>query len=626
MVLRQLSALAIVALLFGFAVIGPFGWPNEVAAAGLEPEIGIWRCAGANYGSCPPDGLGRGRDDFWTDPSIAQSDKIGVSCRLEGSEPWRGVYVIWGQDICHGTYWHDYWCPDQGIAAFCRRVDTTMSWSATLRCPEGYAETQGHCVEISPPRADENCSLPAGSPVNAVTGRNDQMVTDWGGPPAVAQSSGTAATSSRLELRRYYSSHFAGLATPAQSRLGNGWRTGFDAVAVWNGTLASARRIHVVLPDFTEITYAFEYGMWRPKDSYDWSRPRTDVTATLTVNAGTVTLRQADGTRYVFNATGQLRQIIAPDGYTQTLFYRGTLNTWVSDSRGSWIELFYGAEGSPLSGLLTVVRTSGRKSIIYKYEDRSQAGRAVKDKLTSGTNQWALKSVIYPNSTAPLADNPQTVYHYLDNMYRPYLITAAVNRPSVQPSTWTATKWTYDVKKRVTSVESTGGYFRWEYTYDDPNNRVRITDPTGGRALYNRMRDPSGLQWLSPVDAGLLTRGKPFSPTSATGNAENENICSYIPKPPGDCTPEQHSSLQSQVDFECGQTSNLRRTCKTQGLTRAEYFDRMIRNANCAAARNRINATCYRGGNPTHRNEERIATELYKECAEKVRLLDLYPR
>jgi YD repeat-containing protein len=304
-------------------------------------------------------------------------------------------------------------------------------------------------------------------------------------------------------LRRYYSSHFEGLATPALSRLGNGWRTGFDAVAVWDGALASARHIHVMLPDFTEITYALEGGVWRQKDSYAWERPRTDVTATLTVSAGTVTLRQADGTRYLFNDKGRLSQIIAPDGYTQTLSYQGSLNTRVTDSRGDWIDFIYRWEGSARSGLLTSARTRDGKRFLFTYEDRSQAGRTASYPMTSDTNQWALKAVIYPDSTPSPSDNPKTIYEYLDNMYRPYLITKVTNRPGRQRSTWTTTTWTYDVKRRVTSAERTPGGERWLYVYDDAKQQVLITDNLGRATGYSRVIGADGITRLVPISPVL---------------------------------------------------------------------------------------------------------------------------
>lgn len=136
---------------------------------------------------------------------------------------------------------------------------------------------------------------------------------------------------------------------------------------------------------------------------------------------------------------------------------------------------------------------------MFEYEDRSQAGRKVKDKLSSGTNQWALKSVIYADSTPPLADNPRTDYNYLDNAYRPYLITKATNRAGTLKPTWT--EWTYDVKKRVTSARAvrSSGTVQWKYAYDDVKQQVTVTEPAGWQVLYDRKRADDGLATLDPV-------------------------------------------------------------------------------------------------------------------------------
>jgi YD repeat-containing protein len=489
------------------------------AAAEEQGEVGVWRCSYSVYGACPPDGVGRAPESFWTYPFFEDWQRIRVSnCRMSDYRPNTSASQRDSLEECDGYYY--------GIIG--THVYTNLFW-AELYCPEGFIGRSGHCIEVDQPREDKTCRSPAGSPVNAATGRNDQTVTDWVGP--AARSTSTTAATSRIELRRHYSSHFAGLATPAQSRLGNGWRTSFDAVAMWDGELASARHIHVMLPDFSEITYALEGGVWRPKDSYYWSRSRTDVTATLTVSAGTVTLRQPDGTRYLFNDRGQLRQIIAPDGYTQTLFYRGNLNGRVTDSRGGWIDFTYALEGSPRSGLLINARTSDGKQFIYDYEDRSQAGRKVKDRLTSGTNQWALKAVTYPDLTPSRADNPYTVYHYLDNMYRPYLITAAVNRPSTDRSTWTTTRWAYDVKKRVTIAGRTPGGERWQYAYDDARSQVTVTDPAGVVSTYSRSAGADGLWRLN-----LLERsGSPTHPSTPSQSTPSSDCWLGIFCPPRVC-------------------------------------------------------------------------------------------
>ena len=61
-------------------------------------------------------------------------------------------------------------------------------------------------------------------------------------------------------------------------------------------------------------------------------------------------------------------------------------------------------------GSLVVVQGSNGSLIRYSYVDRSQARRARggKDRLTNNTNQWALKTVTYPDTTPSITDNPRT--------------------------------------------------------------------------------------------------------------------------------------------------------------------------------------------------------------------------
>lgn len=72
----------------------------------------------------------------------------------------------------------------------------------------------------------------------------------------------------------------------------------------------------------------------------------------------------------------------------------------------------------------------------------------------------------------------------------------------------------------------------------------------------------------------------------------------YIPPPPGDCDPALHSFLQAEVDVECSVPRSCKGTddCSTLVLKRAQ---RKI----CRDARVTINQLCFRGGDPTHRDE-----------------------
>jgi YD repeat-containing protein len=102
-----------------------------------------------------------------------------------------------------------------------------------------------------------------------------------------------------------------------------------------------------------------------------------------------------------------------------------------------------------------------------------------------------------------------STYQYLDNANRPYLITMVTNKPSKGAWTWTTSRFTYDVKRRVTSAERTPSGERWQYSYDDAKSQVTVTEPTGWRVLYDIKRARDGLTTLDPVGGVETTAGKP---------------------------------------------------------------------------------------------------------------------
>ncbi|MGI4793497.1 MAG: hypothetical protein ACRYG8_05300 [Janthinobacterium lividum] len=70
-------------------------------------------------------------------------------------------------------------------------------------------------------------------------------------------------------------------------------------------------------------------------------------------------------------------------------------------------------------------------------------------------------------------------------------------------------------------------------------------------------------------------------------------------KPPGECTPDEHSRLQSEVTQAC---KTLPRACNSQ--TPVEELEaRLARNLECGAAREKMMSQCFAGGDLAHRNE-----------------------
>ena len=142
---------------------------------------------------------------------------------------------------------------------------------------------------------------------------------------------------------------------------------------------------------------------------------------------------------------------------------------------------------------------------------------------TTGQGQWALRLVSSPPTTPSQGYVPTTTYEYLDNRYRPYLITTVTNKPSPEPTTWSTTTWTYDVKKRVTSVERSPGRERWEYRYDDAKQQVTVTDPQGRQMLYSRQVGSDGLTKLSLLafSRTSVPRSSPRSPATVRSPIDN---------------------------------------------------------------------------------------------------------
>lgn len=534
MTLRTTALIAIpswLACVFVFLLAWP-GVMSLAIAAEQEREIGVWTCIQRINGSCPPNGIGRGAEDFWTYP-FGVGKKLSVSCKLTHSH-------IEG---CIGIY------DRMGI------IVQERNYGARLTCPPLYVARGGQCVEVDSPRGDD-CQQPAGSPVNAATGGNRHAVTDAqvaGGPGRNAQA--MAGPDSRpLELTRHYSSQHPGLTGSIQSRLGIGWRTGFDAEASWTGELSTAKLIHVVLPDFSDHSFALIDGAWKQvlprvrSTTVMWDRLRSGSGATLAVTGAGLTLQSEDKTRYVFDAAGKLTQIIFADGYTQTLVYAGTLNTRVTDSRGRWLNFIYAPAGSAWAGLLVVAQGSDGQLIRYGYDDRSRAGLDPKFRSkTTGSGQWALRLVSYPPSTPASSYAPTTTYEYLDNRHRPYLITTVTNRPSAQPSTWETTRWTYDVKKRVTSVERQGGVNRWQYVYDDLKNQVTVTyaidSETDMKLVLSTALAGVQARDFSPIVKEGLQTSMPWSAQSDPGS--NCFLGFICPPSPPMCMPRPRTCTAS---------------------------------------------------------------------------------
>ena len=89
-------------------------------------------------------------------------------------------------------------------------------------------------------------------------------------------------------------------------------------------------------------------------------------------------------------------------------------------------------------------------------------------------------------------------------------------------------------------------------------------------------------------------------------------------KPPGDCTPEEHRTLQQNVKTHCKGTAGL--GCdpdKYPKMECSEIKKRFQNQHKCFFARREINVRCFRGGNEGHEQAEDDAGRAAAKCAKR---------
>jgi YD repeat-containing protein len=376
----------------------------------------------------------------------------------------------------------------------------------------------GECVPIHQLN-DGGCSGKATNdtnPIQIIFGRKAQDFEDW--------SSGGVHP---LKFVRSYASSYQVLMAPVYSRLGKAWRSNFDAGATFVGAgtnpliPALYQQVHIVLPDAIEYSFRFDGSNWKnvqpvghPTSSSIiwWDQVRTDTDWSVTTTADSLDFRTENNTHYLFNASGKLTKIIFPDGYSQSLYYSGNLNSKVVDSLGHFLQFKYDANPTRV-GYLSTVTTSDGKQFTYKYKNLE----TLAELLTGvGAEMWALDSVIYPDATPAInTDNPTRIYQYLGVADRafPYSLTGLIDERGIQFAAWT-----YDNRGRATSSEHIGGLDRHTLSFDDVNNKVTVTNPLGKQTVYSYADVVGRGRTITAVD-GIASTGCAASNTAYTFDA-----------------------------------------------------------------------------------------------------------
>jgi YD repeat-containing protein len=383
---------------------------------------------------------------------------------------------------------------------------------------ENRATPGGECIAVRQ-QSDGGCSSKATdntNPIQIIFGRKVQDFEDW-------SSGGTHP----LKFVRSYASSYQVLLAPSYSRLGKAWRSNFDAGATFLNAGANPlipalyQQVHIVLPDAIEYSFRFDGTNWKNvqpighpaySNIVSWDQVRTDTDFSVTTTPDSLDFRTENNTHYLFNASGKLTKIIFPDGYSQSLFYSGSLNTKVVDSLGHFLQFKYDTNPSRV-GYLSTVTTGDGKQFTYRYKNLE----TVPELLTAvGAELWALDSVLYPDATPAVStDNPTGIYTYLGSLDRahPYSLTGLIDERGIQFAAWT-----YDARGRAVSSEHIGGLDRHTLTFDDVNNKVTVTNPFGKQTVYSYAEIVGRGRTITAVD-GIASTGCAASNTAYTFDA-----------------------------------------------------------------------------------------------------------
>jgi RHS repeat-associated protein len=364
---------------------------------------------------------------------------------------------------------------------------------------------------VAPEAVSTNKCDETANPVNATSGMKVQRITDFS----------TEGQSPLAFMRAYYSEVGAWNGnTISKSRLGRGWHSNFDAALEFTGN-GQPQDARATLPDGRELRFTQTTGVIYIPVAYNpvtnsWTTTNPAVKETLVLLSDNVTWRLTltDGTVYVFTQSGpdsQLNSIQYLGGYTQTLTWSGGKNTQVTDNLGRSISFTYGNNGK-----LSVLTEPDGRQIKYSYisrnEDNFAAYAQTKGLSTTDvlSTEYALKTVLYPDSTPGTdADNPKVQYHYEYSNF-PFALTGITDERGIRYATWS-----YDTSGRVLTSEHAGGVEDYMFSYDTVNNRTTVTNALGKQARYHYTRAVPGPRRLTTVE-GLVSTHCAASDTTFT--------------------------------------------------------------------------------------------------------------
>ncbi len=288
-----------------------------------------------------------------------------------------------------------------------------------------------------------------------------------------------------IQLSRTYSSARAGQLGP----FGYGWTDSYNAYLTFDQ--AGNVSLH-------EGTGSLETFVNQGGGSY---LPPSHLWVSLTVNGGgNFVFTNKDGTRQVFNSTGQLTQLVDRNGYITALAYTSGQLTTVTDPAGRTVTFTYGT-----NGLVGTVADSANRSLSFGYDTNNNLttvtdvnGGATTFTYYSGHLLWTMKDPLC-NATGGcpgvvnVYDGSGRVTQQTDALGRvtsfaywsqgPITVTTVTDPRQIQ------TVYEYANNVLLTLTEASGTPLQATTTYAfDPLTlgQVALTDPGGASTLGAR--------------------------------------------------------------------------------------------------------------------------------------------
>lgn len=168
-------------------------------------------------------------------------------------------------------------------------------------------------------------------------------------------------------------------------------------------------------------------------------------------------------------------------------------------------------------------------------------------------------------------------------------------------------------------IHPSSGMYYYGYRFYDPYlQRWPNRDPLGeegGINLYGftendpvNFVDPYG-ENIIKIIIKLFPKKKPPTPPKPPPNKPKPK-----PNPCGDCTPAQHAVLQGAVTAACKTGARACNPTQDSDTLKAN----LAMNLACAAARDAVNKTCYKGGDPGHKQAADDARRAAQKCADLI--------